>query len=61
MRRRSQLVKFWLRVLWSSVAILMVTSTLGRAQSLPPVEWHFAVGQEWSLKSARKLPSLGHR
>jgi hypothetical protein len=50
-------VKIGLHVLWSSVAILMITSTFGRAQSLPPVERHFAVGQEWSLKSAAGAPA----
>lgn len=35
----------------------MLTSTLGRTQSLLPVERHFAVGQEWSLKSAAGAPA----
>jgi hypothetical protein len=39
------------------MTILMVTSTFGRAQSLPSVERHFAVGQEWSLKSAAGAPA----
>jgi hypothetical protein len=57
MKRRSQLVKAWLYILWSSVSVLMVTSTFGRTPSLPAVERHFAVGQEWSLKSAAGAPA----
>lgn len=35
----------------------MVTRAFGQAQSLRPLERHFAVGQEWSLKSAAGAPA----
>lgn len=57
MRHRSPLVKIWLHVLWSSVTILIVVSEFCQARSLPTVEQRFAVGQEWSLKSAAGAPA----
>lgn len=52
----SRLKKTSLCVLWSLACISSASSTFGQMRP-SSVGWHFAVGQEWSLKSGAGAPA----